>query len=250
VHGLYVNWGDMMAHTGSNASSVPGPFGQYYGAAQVAVAAMSNSAFATKYPSSAFVIKAAITKTHTDWAKTLLRGIGCNWMVCMAVWLSFAATDAFGKCFVIWFCITLFISIGFEHLVVNMFLIPAGQLIGAPVSIGAQLIGRNLVPVTLGNILGALCLAVPFWVVHGQTYLLQKEADAASAEGAPGDSMHYGQAIALEELTRKPNWWVRSFGGDSHRGGSANVNNNMYDGAAAVAAPVHSADGEDGAAKA
>jgi formate/nitrite transporter FocA (FNT family) len=42
----------------------------------------------------------AIIKTHTDWAKTMLRAIGCNWMVCMAVWLSFCATDVFSKCFV------------------------------------------------------------------------------------------------------------------------------------------------------
>ncbi len=155
VHGLFQNWGDMMVHVGSNATSVAGPLAQNYGHLNVAVAAMSNSPFATKYPAAAFVIKArgssaasvrmhactagqrahalasrltpaaplaprlqtAIVKTHTDWAKTMLRAIGCNWMVCMAVWLSFCATDVFSKCFVIWFCITLFISIGFEHLV-------------------------------------------------------------------------------------------------------------------------------------
>ena len=159
-----------------------------YSSANMYVNVLSNSAFASAQPSAAFVMKMAITKTHVDFAKVMLRAVGCNWMVCLAVWLSFMATDIFSKCFVIWFCITVFICIGFEHIVVNMFAIPLGMLAGAPVSIGPEFIGRNLVPVTIGNLLGALCLALPFWAAHGKTYMDTKLA-LEEQNGAPGDSM-------------------------------------------------------------
>ena len=162
-----------------------------YGAMNLNVKVCSGPyGFVTKYPSTAFVVKAAIVKTHTDWAKILIRALGCNFMVCMAVWMASGATDVFSKCFTIWFAITLFITIGFEHLVVNMFLIPLGMLVGAPGAVGVNLIGRNFVPVTIGNILGALCLAIPMYVVHGPAYEEQKSLAIADGE-APGDSMRY-----------------------------------------------------------
>jgi hypothetical protein len=68
--------------------------------------------------------------------------------------------------------------------------------------------------------------------VHGDTYLAQKEADAASAAGAPGDSMHYG--VQIGEVSKRPNWFVRSFGGDSFHGG--NQSHMMHSNMEAVAA--------------
>lgn len=86
------------------------------------------------------------------WA-LLLRGVGCNWLVCLAVWLAIAAEDVAGKILGIWWPIMAFVAIGFEHSVANMFFIPAGIFLGANVT-WVQFLIANLLPVTLGNIVG------------------------------------------------------------------------------------------------
>lgn len=92
-------------------------------------------------------------KVALSWTQALLRGIGCNWLVCLAVWLVIAADDVAAKIVALWFPIMAFVAIGFEHSVANMFFIPLGMLNGAQVSVG-QFLWRNLLPVTLGNIIG------------------------------------------------------------------------------------------------
>merc|ERR1711988_1906886 len=76
---------------------------------------------------------------------------GCNWMVCMAVFLSGQAQDMTGKMVGIWFPISCFVAIGFEHIPANMYMIPLGLLAGADVTI-AEVIWKNFIPTTLGNI--------------------------------------------------------------------------------------------------
>ncbi|MCW5724357.1 MAG: formate/nitrite transporter family protein [Maricaulaceae bacterium] len=80
------------------------------------------------------------------------RGVLCNVLVCLAVWLSFAARDAAGKVLVIIPPIAAFVALGFEHSIANMFLLPFGALAGA--GIGAAAIAHNLFWVTLGNLVG------------------------------------------------------------------------------------------------
>lgn len=63
-----------------------------------------------------------------SFGKVLISAIGCNWLVCLAVWLSFGAQDAAGKILGIWFPIMAFVAIGFQHVVANMFVIPAAIL--------------------------------------------------------------------------------------------------------------------------
>lgn len=82
-----------------------------------------------------------------------LKGIGANWMVCLAVWLGFSARDMLGRLVGIWWPVMAFVAIGFEHSVANMFYIPTAILYGAPVGWGDFLL-RNLLPATLGNIVG------------------------------------------------------------------------------------------------
>merc|ERR1712224_896656 len=86
-----------------------------------------------------------------DFGVTFVKGIGCNWMVCMAVFLSGQAQDMAGKMVGIWFPISCFVAIGFEHIPANMYMIPLGLLAGADVTIW-EVFWKNFVPTTLGNI--------------------------------------------------------------------------------------------------
>jgi formate/nitrite transporter len=77
----------------------------------------------------------------------------CNWMVCMGVVMGMCSTSVIGRIAAAWMPILVFFAQGFEHTVVNMFIIPAGMMLGAKVSI-AEFVIWNLVPVTLGNLVG------------------------------------------------------------------------------------------------
>jgi formate/nitrite transporter FocA (FNT family) len=95
----------------------------------------------------------------------LARGILCNVLVCLAVWLSFAARDAAGKVLVIVPPIAAFVALGFEHSIANMFLLPFGMLAGASIGVGG--IAVNLFWVTLGNLIGgAGGVALSYWAAH------------------------------------------------------------------------------------
>jgi len=82
-----------------------------------------------------------------------LKAVGCNWLVNLAILLGICADDLIGKFFGIWFPIMAFVSSGFEHCVANMYFIPAGIFAGAPVA-WADFFVWNLIPVTIGNIIG------------------------------------------------------------------------------------------------
>ena len=99
-----------------------------------------------------------------------LKGIGCNWLVNLAILLGICADDAVGKFFGIWFPIMAFVSSGLEHSIANMYFIPAG-IMTAGLTNTATTINwfnmwmSNLIPVTLGNIVGGLFfVGVIYWV--------------------------------------------------------------------------------------
>lgn len=94
----------------------------------------------------------AEAKASLGWTEALARGILCNMLVCLAVWLTFAARDVAGKILAILLPISAFVLLGFEHSIANLYLIPAGWMAGAQVGWGGFL--GNLVPVTIGNIIG------------------------------------------------------------------------------------------------
>ena len=81
-----------------------------------------------------------------------VRAILCNALVCLAVWLSFAATDVAGKILAIILPVAAFVALGLEHSIANMFLLPLGLLAGAEGS--AALAAWNIAIATAGNILG------------------------------------------------------------------------------------------------
>lgn len=110
----------------------------------------------------------AEAKVNLTWIQVLLRGIGCNWLVCLAVWLALASDDIIGKIWGIWFPIMAFVALGFEHSVANMFFIPLGMFNGANVTIG-QFLWNNLLPSTIGNIIGgAGFVGAIYWWIYGR----------------------------------------------------------------------------------
>jgi formate/nitrite transporter len=114
-------------------------------------------------------VKIAAGKTALSFWPAFALGLLCNWLVCLAVWASFASKEAAGKFLACFFIIFLFVTSGFEHCVANMYYVPAGifaKTNGAWAAASglssAQLGGlnwitffvKNLLPVTLGNIVG------------------------------------------------------------------------------------------------
>ena len=137
-------------------------------------------------PWASWAASVANTKCGLDFGTAFLRGVGCNWLVCLAIWLAIGSEDVIGKIFACWFPIMAFVTIGFEHSVANMFFIPLGIFVANDATIAVELaranvateniIGSagwynffitNLVPVTLGNIVGAaLFVAGLYWYIY------------------------------------------------------------------------------------
>ena len=109
-------------------------------------------------------VRIAEAKAQLGFWPAFLRGVLCNMLVCLAVWMSAAARSVEGKVLAIVFPIGAFVALGFEHCVANLYLLPAGMLSGANVTLGAFL--GNIVPVTLGNTVGGAGLAAAYWLVY------------------------------------------------------------------------------------
>ncbi|MGD1878957.1 MAG: formate/nitrite transporter family protein [Kiloniellaceae bacterium] len=110
-------------------------------------------------------VRIAEAKMALPPVEALVRGVLCNALVCLAIWLTFAAHSVSGKILAILWPITAFVALGFEHSIANMYLIPVGLMSGAQGSFAGVL--GNLVPVTLGNILGgAGGVALAYWAAY------------------------------------------------------------------------------------
>lgn len=101
------------------------------------------------------------------WGTAFVKGILCNWMVTLGAVLALASRSTVGKIVAMWLPIMTFFAHGYEHSIVNMFLIPAGMLFGAPVSMKAWWLW-NQIPVTLGNIFsGVFFTGVALYFTYG-----------------------------------------------------------------------------------
>lgn len=102
-------------------------------------------------------------KVDQNFVKVFVKGIGANWLVCLGMWMGFTAKDVIGKCVGIWIPVMLFVTLGYEHSIANMFFIPAAIYSGAPVMWG-DFIVKNLIPATLGNFVGgAFMVGCLYW---------------------------------------------------------------------------------------
>lgn len=124
----------------------------------------------------------AYQKVNLTWVEAFTRGILCNWLVCLAIWMASSARLVIGKIFAIFFPIMTFVASGYEHSIANMFFLTNGIFAKHTASIVAAsgltaeqlstlnikaLFVNNLIPVTLGNIVGAIFFVVFFfWTAY------------------------------------------------------------------------------------
>ena len=118
-------------------------------------------------------VNTGIAKTTLSFGDAFVKGILCNFFVCLAVWLSFAAKDLFSKIAGLWTPILLFIACGYEHCVANMFYIPCGLFssyeyhLSRPNLNWGRYFYKNLIPVTLGNIVGgSILVGFGYWYIY------------------------------------------------------------------------------------
>ena len=129
----------------------------------------------------ASAVGTAYAKVSLSFLEALVRGIGCNWLVCLGVWMAMSSRQTIGKIFAIFFPIMAFVAIGFEHSVANMYFVPTGIFlrdwfgIAVPAGVDAGILNwgtfvlRNLVPVTIGNIIGGgVFVGMSYWSAYLQ----------------------------------------------------------------------------------
>jgi formate/nitrite transporter len=127
----------------------------------------------TEGPFLAKTVAVATAKVGASFTQAFISGIGCNWLVCLAVWLSYASKDVVGKIVGMWFPVMAFVAIGFQHVVANMFIIPAAIFSG---SLSWMQFVDNAVPVFLGNAVGG---AVFVALAYSVSYQNGQKTDAA-----------------------------------------------------------------------
>lgn len=127
-------------------------------------------------------LSTAAAKCTLTFGDAFTKGIACNFLVCIAVWISFAAKDVVGKIAGLFFPIMMFVICGFEHSIANMYFIGVGLFaktntiyaqaatetgIDLSVLTWGNFFGKNLLPVTLGNIIGgSICVGCAYWFIY------------------------------------------------------------------------------------
>jgi formate transporter len=122
-----------------------------------------------------------------------VKAILCNWLVCLGVVLAVGSRSTIGKIAAAWLPITIFYALGFEHAVVNMFLIPTAMLLGAKISF-AQWLLWNQIPVTIGNLVGG------YVFTGGALYLAHGRSAAAPAASPAGTPVHENGLVPAPSL--------------------------------------------------
>lgn len=112
-------------------------------------------------------LRVASAKTELSTLQALARGVLCNALVCLAVWLAVAARSVTDKIVAIIFPVTAFVALGFEHSIANWYFLPYGMLLDGQGSIAAGAVAHNLAVVTVGNLLGGtLLVAGVYWLAY------------------------------------------------------------------------------------
>jgi len=135
---------------------------------------------------------AYVTLGYSGWATALVKAVLCNWMVTIGAMLALASRSTTGKIAAMWLPIMTFFALGFEHSVVNMFLIPSGMLLGAPISLGQGLLW-NLIPVTIGNLVAGTVLT---GLALYATYSTQAAPATNNAEMLPAEQNEQAPAFS------------------------------------------------------
>ena len=172
----------------------------------------------------ATAIRITEAKVQLGVVPAFLRGVLCNMLVCLAIWLSVAARSVEGKAIAVALPISAFVALGFEHCIANFYLLPVGMLSGAPVSLSAFM--GNIVPVTLGNTLGGVIVAMAYYLVFlsshhvakGRASIERSDSSNVRRQGAVWSEL-FSETIHLGSRLRRCVTQVRTFG--SSRSGAA-----------------------------
>jgi len=119
--------------------------------------------------------KIADFKMNSPTIELISRAILCNWLVCLALWMSARLKNEVAKCIAIFWCLLAFIASGFEHSVANMTLLSIALLSEHPDGIPLLGMVHNLIWVTLGNIIGgSLFMGLGYWMASNQKTLVEE----------------------------------------------------------------------------
>lgn len=132
------------------------------------------------------MVSTAEHKMEDPFLHAFISGIGCNWLVSLGVWLAYGAKDGAGKVFGVWFPTMTFVALGFQHIVANMFVIPAAIFAGHATWGGFF---TNFVPVFLGNAVGGAIFVAGIYY----TAFRKREVKAAVAASDSHTSLKGGE---------------------------------------------------------
>jgi len=143
------------------------------------------------------VVRVAVAKQQLPWQEAFVRGMLCNVLVCMAVWMAMAGRSVVDRAVAIVFPITAFVAAGFEHSIANMYLLPLAMLVqssesgqlGSAITLSGMAV--NLGFVTAGNLVGGTVLVgLTYHFIYGRQgpgqLLEPRETDAESYAGSTG----------------------------------------------------------------
>jgi formate transporter len=112
-------------------------------------------------------VQIAIAKCALPWRTAFLRAVMGNWIVCMSILMATGSSSLASKMVAIFFPISAFVMLGLEHSIANLFLVPLGMMRGGTMTT-MDFLMKNLLPVTLGNIVGgAICVGLSYSCIHG-----------------------------------------------------------------------------------
>ena len=121
-------------------------------------------------------VRIARAKADLPLVEAFTRGILCNALVCLAVWLAIGARSVTDKILAILFPVVAFVTIGFEHSIANLFFLPFGLAVDAHGTVSIVGVGRNIVAVTAGNMVGGtLLVAGVYWVAYLRGERMRKD---------------------------------------------------------------------------
>ncbi len=155
THAVLRNW--LVAYLGNFVGALATAYGVY----RSGVMGLGSGRVA------ATAVGLAQAKAALGWEQAFLRGVFCNALVCLAVWLGFSARTTTDRILCIVFPITAFVAAGFEHSIANMYFLPLGHWLGGGAGTAFGDCLRNLLAVTLGNLMGgSLLVGACYWFIY------------------------------------------------------------------------------------